>query len=194
MINQLKSMLIKYFAEKTSLSDNEKSEIASAFKAVEICKNNFWVKQNEICSEIAFICEGIIRVFHETEEKEITLQFLFPNNFMASLSSLTYNIPSLWNFKALTDCKILLIDNKKHQELINKYPDILDFHKNPFMLSFADLESRLLSLLSLSAEQRFKKLFSEYPEIFNQVPLKHIASSLGITPETLSRLRKNINQ
>ena len=71
-----------------------------------------------------------------------------------------------------------------------KYAKALSVYENQFLKAFSSLENRILSFLHLNAEQRFQKLFSEQPEIFNLVPLKHIASSLGITAETLSRLRK----
>ena len=75
--------------------------------------------------------------------------------------------------------------------LVGKYKNWLEIDNIQLLLAYTDLEYKLFSQFHLSAEQRFNKLFSERPEIFNQVPLKYIASSLGITPETLSRLRKN---
>jgi len=186
----MKETLIKYLSDISSLPDNDKLIIVDCFQEKEISKNDFWIKQGEVSNEFAFVCDGILRVFHEFDGEEITLQFVFPRSFAASLSSLAYNMPSQWNMQALTDCKLLLIEREKHHETMFKYAKALSVYENQFLKAFVNMESRLLSFLHLSAEQRFQKLFYEQPEIFNLVPLKHIASSLGITAETLSRLRK----
>ncbi|NJK84694.1 MAG: hypothetical protein HC906_00605 [Bacteroidales bacterium] len=99
-------------------------------------------------------------------------------------------VPGQLNFQAFTDCDLLIIDREKHHEKMIQCENALSLYEDQLFKAIINMESRLLSFLHLTAEQRFHKLFSEQPEIFNLVPLKHIASSLGITAETLSRLRK----
>ncbi len=114
--------------------------------------------------------------------------FIFKNSFITALQSFAYQIPNLWNIQALTDCSLLIIDRGNHLKLINEFKNWLEVENLQLLMAYAELETIFFSQLHLSAEQRFNKLFSERPEIFKQVPLKYIASSLGITPETLSRL------
>jgi len=131
-----------------------------------------------------------LRILDEINEVETTIHFIFKNSFTTSLQSFAYQIPSVWSIQALTDCSLLIIDRDSHFKLINDYKNWLEVDNNQLLMAYTELEAKFFSQFHLSAEQRFNKLFSEKPEIFNQVPLKYIASSLGITPETLSRLRK----
>lgn len=186
----MKEVLLKYLSNHSSLTKEEKKSILDSFTEKSISKNDFWIRQNETCQDVAFVCEGILRVFHEVNADEITLQFVFPESFAASLSSLAYNRPGSFSYQALTDCELLIIRKDSFHDIMFRYAKKFNVQDNHFLKSYTDLESRLLSQLHLSAEERFNQLFSGHPEIFNLVPLKHIATSLGMTPETLSRLRK----
>jgi CRP/FNR family transcriptional regulator, anaerobic regulatory protein len=186
----MKDILLKYLSDFSTLSDNDKLIIVDAFQEKKLSKNDFLVKQGDISKDFSFVCEGILRIYHEVDGEEITLQFLLPKSFAASLSSLAFNMPGQWNIQAITNCKLLYIDRDVHHEIMSKYAKALNIYESQFLKAFSNLENRILSFLHLNAEQRFQKLFSEQPQIFNLVPLKHIASSLGITAETLSRLRK----
>lgn len=186
----MKEILFKFLSNISTLPDNDKLIIVNSFQARELLKNDLWIKQGNVSKDFAFVCKGILRIYHETDGEEITLQFVFPTTFAASLSGLAYNMPSQWNIQAFTNCSLLVINRDRHHEIMYKYSDALNIYESLFLKAFSSLENRILSFLHLNAEQRFQKLFSEQPEIFNLVPLKHIASSLGITAETLSRLRK----
>jgi len=186
----MKEKLLKYLADFSTLTVNDILIIVDSFQEKELSKNDFLIKQGDISKDFFFVCEGILRIYHEADEEEITLQFVFPISFAASLSSLAFNMPSQWNMQAITNCKLLYTDRDVHHEIMSKYANALNIYESQFLKAFSNLENRLLSFLHLNAEQRFQKLFSEQPQIFNLVPLKYIASSLGITAETLSRLRK----
>ena len=186
----MKERLLKYLSDFSTLPDNDKLILVDSFQEKELSKNDFLIKQGDISKDFSFVCEGILRIYREVDGEEITLQFVFPMSFAASLSSLAFNMPSQWNMRAITKSKLLCIDRDIHHEIMSKYANALNTYESQILKAFSNLENRLLSFLHLNAEQRFQKLFSEQPQIFNIVPLKYIASSLGITAETLSRLRK----
>ena len=146
--------------------------------------------RNEVCNDIAFVKSGILRVFFINDDEEITLEFVFPDSFTTAFGYNKEHNVSSWNFQAIVDCEILLIDKELHRNVITSNVNSFDFYEKQLSQAYSQKERKLLSLLNLKAEERFENLFKTQPEIFNQIPLKFIASSLGITPETLSRLRK----
>lgn len=186
----MKKSFEKYLAENTHLSASERNIVLDNFHPLHIPKNKFWVNKGDICKHMAFVDCGILRVINEINEIESTVQFVFKNAFITSLTSFAYQTPSIWSIQALTDSDLLIIEREDHLKLVGEYKNWLEVDNLLLLLAYTDLENRQFSEHHLSAEHRFNKLFSEKPQIFNMVPLKHIASFLGITPETLSRLRK----
>ena len=189
-IQPMKEALNKYLIDNSHLTSQERDEILDCFFYLRIKKNDFWIKKGEICRHLVFVNDGTLRIINEINEIESTVQLVYKKSFTTSLTSFAYQIPSIWSIQALTDCDLLLIDRDNHFKLIGEFKNWLEVDNLLLLLAYTELESRLFSQHHLSAEQRFSKLFTERPEIFNQVPLKYIASSLGIAPETLSRLRK----
>ena len=186
----MKESLNKYLTNNSHLTADERELILDNFSELKIRRNNYWVKKGECCRQLAFIDSGILRITNEINEVESTVQLVFENSFCTSLTSFAYQTKSEWSIQALTDCTLFVINRDIHFKLIDQYKNWLEIDNLLLLLAYTDLEYRLFSQHNLTAEQRFNKLFSEKPSIFNQIPLKFIASALGITPETLSRLRK----
>jgi CRP/FNR family transcriptional regulator, anaerobic regulatory protein len=186
----MKETLNKYLIDNSHLTSQERYLVLNCFSELKIKKNDCWIRKGEICRHLAFVNKGILRIINEIKEIESTVQLVYNNSFVTSLTSFAYQIPGMWSIQALTDCDLLVIDRDNHFKLISEYKNWLEIDNVQLLIAYTDLETRLFSQFHLNAEQRFTKLFSERPEIFNQIPLKYIASSLGITPETLSRLRK----
>jgi CRP-like cAMP-binding protein len=186
----MSSSLEKFLIEKIQLSDAEIIDIQGCFQKININKNKFWVQKGEICQHLAFIESGILHLTGEIDDTTATLQFFFKEMFVTSLKSFAFQNPSEWGIQALTDCELWLINRANHLQLLDKYKLWLELDNMLLLQAYTSLEYKTLSSSRLNSEQRFDKLFTENPSIFNQVSLKHIASYLGIRPETLSRLRK----
>ena len=105
---------------------------------------------------------------------------------------LFFNPKIFGTYKQLPTATFTLISRQKHLELCKQQPKWLEFDNLLLAHSFALLEKSMFSQLHTTAQQRFENLLKEEPALFNKVPLQHIASMLGITPESLSRLRKNL--
>ena len=188
----MKDKLIEYLNRNSPLSQEEKMSMVELFQVKTISKDKFWIRQNDTCNDIAFLASGILRIFQQNDEiEEITLEFVLPGSFTTALG-IKHDNKSPWNFEAMTDCELLLIDKKKHRSLVEKNAYSFDFYEKQLINAYIRKEKQLVSFLHLKAEERLEILIMEQPKIFNMVPLKHIASSLGITPETLSRLRKKL--
>ncbi|MFV1450445.1 Crp/Fnr family transcriptional regulator [Maribacter sp. HS] len=175
--------------------DKESLEsIVSAFDIQTIKKGEFFIKSGRICQEMAFIQSGYLRMYDIADGKEITFWIGSNGKFITSLSSFIFKSENFWNIQAVTDCTIFVIKRQKHFELCKQQPKWLEFDNLLLAHSFALLEKSMFSQLHTTAQQRFENLLNDEPALFNHVPLQYIASMLGITPESLSRLRKNLNQ
>jgi len=112
------------------------------------------------------------------EDKEVTQWISTKGYFLTDLASFTFNTPARWNIQALTDCELYTIERQEYESLGDTIPE---WHR---------LEKLFIAKCFIILEERYHKLFQLQPDLFNQVPLQYLASMLGMTPETLSRLRK----
>lgn len=168
------------------------------FERVEIPKKTTIIKQGETEDYLYFISEGIVRFFilkpHPTEPcKEITFSFIVENMFCSAYDSFITRSPCNYNIETLKDTVIYRIH----------YQDLQDLYKTTEIGNYIGRISaeglyvrkaqREMSLLMYNAEERYLNLLKNYPEYVLQIPLKYIASYLGITPQALSRIRKQIS-
>ncbi len=174
------------FIEKDALDD-----ILASFKPQQLKKGALFCEAGKTCRQMAYINSGYLRIFSYADGKEITLWAASKGKFITSLSSFIFETDSFWTIEAVTDCSLMVIDRKSHFQLSERQPKWLEFDNKLLAQSFALLEQSMFSQLHTTAKQRFDALMETEPELFNHVPLQHIASMLGITPESLSRLRKN---
>ncbi len=152
-----------------------------------------FIKENEICREIAFVNKGMLRMYYLSPEgKEINTMFFFENDFATSFQSLLLQQPGRYFIQALTDCELITV---AYTTLQNAYDQSYLWNKFGRIIaerSYVISEKRIESLLFCNAEERYLNLIKTYPRVFEQVPLYHIASYLGIERESLSRLRKKL--
>jgi len=163
--------------------------IQSKFQIEYLNKGDFFVQQHKRCTKLSFIENGIFRVFAETANKEITQWIGGENYFITDLNSFLFDQPSRWNIRALTDAKILTLELIDYRQFEQNLPSWNVVEKRFIAKCFSLLEDRIFSFIALSAEERYQHYFKANKELFNQVPLQYIASMLGMTPETLSRIR-----
>ena len=168
--------------------------VVGKFERRQLKKGDYFLTSGTICREMAFIETGYLRMFNIADGKEITFWIGNDGRFITSLSSFVFESPNFWNIQAVTDCSLQVINRKDHFELCKQQAKWLEFDNVLLARSFALLEQSMFAHLHTTAQQRFEALLEENPSLFNHVPLQYIASMLGITPETLSRLRKNLTQ
>ncbi|NHN25258.1 Crp/Fnr family transcriptional regulator [Flavobacterium jejuense] len=172
------------------VQEEDLKNIVSFFKLKTIQKGNFLLKPNSVCEKLCFVESGILRTYRTTDTKEITLWISKKGHFSADISSFIFEIVSQWEIQALVDTEVYIItkeDYNKIGALVQKWPE---FEKTFTISCFSVLEERVFSHLSMTAEERYESYFQQNKELFNQVPLQYIASFLGMTPETFSRIRK----
>lgn len=182
----LKQSILTVFGVNAS----ELEQMLVFFKPMELKKGDFFLKSGQYAQLMGFLQSGLLREYIEVEDKEVTKWISTPGYFIVDLSSYLFESPARWNIQALSDCKLLVINKSDYQQMgrqISKWP-ILE--KLFIARCFTVLEDRVLAHLSLDAAARYARFFAYNPDLFNQAPLQYLASMLGMTPETFSRIRK----
>ena len=164
--------------------------IISLFKIESIKKGDFLLKSDKYCDKLSFVQSGLLRMFVSTEDKEITQWISTKGYFSTDLASFVFETKSRWTIQALIDSKLYTITKDDYKKIGDLVPEWNELEKLFLVRCFTILEDRIFSHLSMSAEERYNSFFENNKELFNQVPLQYIASLLGMTPETFSRIRK----
>lgn len=151
------------------------------------------VNVGEVSREAYFINKGVARLFFEKEGEEISAKFMFENNFIAALESFLLQNASRQAIDTLEDCELLVIGRQKLDELTKAYPKFNLFSKAIAEQAFILLQRRASSFILDSAEERYLNMLQQRPEILERVPQHMIASYLGVTPVSLSRIRGRIS-
>ncbi len=169
-------------------------KILPLFKNESLAKNDYLLKTDQYAKSISFVRSGFLRVYalDEKGEKEITQWISNQGMFITDLSSFMFDTPSRWNIQALTVCDIFTISKEEYNNLGSFIPQWDHLEKLFIAKCFVTLENRVFQQLSMSAEQKVRQLYDYNAEIFLHVPHQYIASMLGITPETLSRIRRKL--
>lgn len=151
-------------------------------------KDSFFVKQGQIISSLFIIEKGLVRSFYIKDGKEINDWFVFENTPLGATMPLFFNRPLLQNIQFLETSTIYYISNIDLNTCYNKYNQMNTIGRRMTEELYRVTEERIWSLQTESAEQRYQSLLKSEPQILQRVSLGHIASYLGITQETLSRI------
>jgi CRP-like cAMP-binding protein len=186
-----KANLIQFIQDTLPISIGKAEQLAEKFNERKILKNDLILKEGAICNESHFIDDGLLRAYtHDLDGNDVTTAFYSKKMFASDISSFFRRIPSGENIQALTDCNTCYITYRDMQESFHTIPEFREFGRLNLIKSYGALKHRMLSMLHETAEQRYANLISSNPEIIQIAPLKNIASFLGITDSSLSRIRK----
>jgi CRP-like cAMP-binding protein len=159
------------------------------FHKVKLKKGKFLLKEGNICQHTWIIESGIARVFKTKNEIEIVTYFAFPGEFIDSYKSFVLQVPSRENVQLIEDSVVSVISRKDIELLASKYPLVNEIDKHISEIYAIWLEDRIYSLQFSTAKERYDELLNKYPHYIQRIPLTYIASYLGVTLETLSRIR-----
>lgn len=176
-----------------SLKTEDYEEIDKAHTQIDLKQGAFLLKQGNTAREFYIIESGLCRSFlHDLSGNEITTEFYCSNEILIESFSLFQRIPSKETFQAVTDGAAWKIEYAAFQELLNKVEGFREWGRSWATNQLYMLKRRSIDALTISATDRYLNLINERPEIVTQSPLKYIASYLGITDTSLSRIRKEI--
>ncbi len=171
-------------------SEADIAEIASFFSVVHLKRNEYFLREEQVCKKIGFLNAGLIRHYYPAQHHEVTRWMSLPNDFATSLRSFILQIPSIENLQAVTDCELVVFDRKAFNYLIDRNEAFKTFYIKALEYNYITIEDRVFSLIEKSAEERFEWMAKSQLRFIQQVPVMYTASMLGITPRHLSRLRK----
>lgn len=183
---ELNASLRAYFGE---MNDHDSKTVSGNFQAKTWKKGSLLLKQGSLCQELYFLESGYIRIFAQYGDKEITQWISGPGSFVTEISSFLFNTKSRFHIEALSDIETRYISRKNYEQLHQCIPQWERIEKRFIASCFAQLEDRIFSHLSLTAEERYIQFFENNKSIFQHVPLQYIASMLGMSAETCSRIR-----
>jgi CRP-like cAMP-binding protein len=184
----------KAVSSVVSFSDGEWQILMGFIEPKTLRKNNYFLTQGQICNSIAFINAGSMIYCKLLETgKETTTDFAFTGDWVTDNRSRLNLTPSLIHIKATEDSELLIISHKNLNECYSRIPRLERLGRVLIEQAFVKIAQQSIDLQTLSASQRYEKMLHEYPEIFQKVPLYHIANYLGIAPKSLSRIRKEFN-
>lgn len=176
----------------SEISDEEWIYFSSKFTFKEYVKGAIATKEGEIEHKVIFLEEGVMRSFISCEDKDRTLRFAFPGEFISAYSSFILKTPSKTSIEALMNCKAWIISYHDLQDCYNRSMESNRLGRESAELLYITSLTREIDMLTKSPEQRYLDLLNYNPEWFQKIPLKYLASYLGITPQALSRIRKRI--
>ena len=192
-----KESFIHIFFEKiynhSSISKEDYTNMIDAHKKVEFKKNDIILKEGEISNAYYLIENGLFRSsVIDFNGKEITTDFFGDNQILIEVASLFLRTPSKENIQALTDSTVWKIEFDTFQTLFNSIDGFAEWGRTWMSTQLFTSKQRALNMLTQSATERYLSLIKEQPQIIKEVPLKYIATYLGITDTSLSRIRKEL--
>ena len=184
---------IKKFMDNISpMTDLDWKFFSSRLQKVSLNKSSTLLKIGEVENYLSFISSGVIRLYIPREENDLTFGFLSDNEFVTAYDSFLSQTPSDYQIETLTETILWRISLQDLQEVYEKTSTGNLIGRKMAENMYLRKSKRELSLLSKTAEQRYLDLFHERPRLLKQIPLKLIASYIGVTPQALSRIRKRI--
>nr|WP_246848961.1 Crp/Fnr family transcriptional regulator [Aquimarina sp. U1-2] len=184
---------LEIYFSSVGFSESEVKSITQCFQKRTFDKGEFFVSEGSYTSEIGYLEFGQFQFYSTNQQGDERTNYIsLPNTFVASLLSYLTEKPSRENVKAINPSCLWVITKKDILSLQEEIASFKDFYIQLIEYQLCCIDKAKFDLITLTAEQRYKQLMQEEPEILQQVPLQYIASMLGMTPRHLSRLRAKI--
>ena len=180
----------KYLENKISLTNEDYELIESVSLFKKLRKRQYLLQAGDVWRFNAFVCKGFLRNYYVDDNgQDHIMQFAPENHWTGDRESMDSGLPSKYNVDALEDSEILLLSKEDFEMIRKTIPAFNDFVNESLKKNAVALQERIHVNISLTAEEKYSDFISKYPSISNRVPLHMIASYLGLSAETLSRVR-----
>lgn len=181
---------VEYLLQFGNLNKQQIDFITSKGKEVHLRKDEYFAEAGKVLKQVGFILEGILRIcYYNNKGEEITKIFIEEKHMLFNLE----NVPSTEYIQAATNCKLLIYSNEDWKEISDAVIDWKSIIQRIVNKSLSQKLARVSPLVSQDATTRYLEFLEKYPTLVNRIPLSYIASYLGITQQSLSRIRKNIH-
>jgi len=188
--------ILRAHIEKRIQLTNEEFNISSGFFVPKkIRRHQFLLNEGDICKHLTFVNSGCLREYTiDNKGAEHIIQFAIEDWWVSDLNSFLSGLPATHNIDALQDSEVLLLEKSSRNKLLEECPKMERFFRLLLESNYIVTHQRVADSLSKSAEERYLRFIKTYPKLFEQIPQNQIASYLGITPQSLSRIRKEMTQ
>lgn len=187
-----KESLINFILKVVKIPRIDAREIAECFHPVELKEKEFFLLENKISDDYLYLESGLMRTFlYDLKGEEITIDFFTEDNIVFEITSFFNRIRSEANIQAITECRGYKISYEELNTLFHAKPAFRDFGRGILVKEFIASQRRNFGMINRTAKERYENLLETKPQILQHAPLKYIASYLGVTDSTLSRLRRN---
>ena len=187
--------LILYFEKHLTLTDEEKQVVRKSFSEKRVQRRQYILQAGDICKLNTFVVEGCFRMYMVDDNgKEHNLQFAIENWWIGDIASFHSEEPSRLNIEAIENSIILQIKKEDQLQLFIDYPKFNRIFRVITENALVSYQRRVLQNISSTAEERYVDFMERYPFFFNRISNVQIASFIGVTPEFLSKVRKNISK
>ncbi|MBC7915573.1 MAG: Crp/Fnr family transcriptional regulator [Pyrinomonadaceae bacterium] len=187
MYTNLKVFISKY----ATFSDDELEDITSKFRNKAVKKNNYLLKQGDICKDLVFVQKGCLRLYYLKDDMEVSVWFAFQQSSAIEIYSFISENPSDYYLQAIEDSEVLYLPRAELNKLYQHQPKMQEMMRNFWEDVILNLINRFTALQKDSAEKRYLDLLDK-PAYMETIPQKYLASFIGVTPTSLSRIRKQI--
>ncbi|MEZ4772484.1 MAG: Crp/Fnr family transcriptional regulator [Bacteroidia bacterium] len=184
--------LLAFVSKFPQFSDEEVKLIVENLVVEEYKKGTILLKEGEVSTQCYFILKGCIRQYFQMEDDEKTTAFFTEEQAVVSFASYSAQIPANHYFACVEDCTVIVGDFEKEKEMYQKFPQLQALTRTMMEQDFGRTQENFATFITSSPEERYRHLLEKRPELLHRVPLHQIASYLGITPESLSRIRKRL--
>lgn len=186
------SDIIQHISQFISINDVEIDLITKVFEVINVKKNTILEKEDQFTKYLYFINHGFLRVFYVKDGEERTTQINCPSRFITSFQSFINHSKAYDNVETITDCQLLRINKNDLEELNQSVRNWRVFTEKIYEQALMFNEERTRDMILLNAEERYRKLIHSQNNIAKNVPIQYIASYIGIKPESLSRIRRQM--
>ncbi|HLP54331.1 MAG TPA: Crp/Fnr family transcriptional regulator [Fluviicola sp.] len=181
-----------YLAGLSIFSEEEKQFLAENIKVVSFKKGDLLIREGEIATRCYFVLKGCVRQYKLIDGEEKTTAFFLEQQAVVSYTSYIQRIPSNHTYICAEDCSLIAGTPDTEAEMYRKFPKLEAFTRSFMSEDFGKTQEAYSTFISSSPEERYRNLLKTQPELLQRVPQHQIASYLGMTPESLSRIRKRI--
>lgn len=180
--------------QHVTLTDEEWEMCKNSFRPKRMLKRQFLLQEGDVCRQLTFVEKGSLCSYSvDPKGNQHVIRFAFDGWWIADLQSFFTDNPSTLNIEVLEDSELLILDRVNHENLLEKIPAYERYQRIIIQNAYVALQQRVENALGLTAEEKYSRLLERNPEFMNRVPLHLVASYLGVSPETLSRVRGNFS-
>ena len=186
-------LFFQKFNETIPLTNEEQDLIRAFLTPKKLRKKQYVLQEGDVCKYIAYVEKGALRAYTISEKgDEHIIQFALEGWLISDLYSFLTGEPATYNIDALEDAELVLISKSSYEELLKKLPKFETYIRLQLTSAYIAMQRRLTSIISFSLEERYGYFNQLYPDIVSRVPQHMIASYMGLTAETLSRVRRRL--